>query len=315
MIIDIHMHIGDILHREGGKSATLDVEMPNRFNIQRFEEDILKFNSFKITKYFFEKYDDFYTLSVQKRIKAGNIYNLNKYFDILTNFSLKFFGDTTVKSICMPVAPYVTLNDIYPITQTERRLLSFTSINPDLSIRDACDELCNSIYKCHGLKLHPIIQGIPFNSPYTYSALDIFNGTGKPVLFHAGASRYYLGNEKNLQHCDLDDPYAAREMIEKYPQIPFIIGHSGIAEYQEWAMLLKKYDNVYFDITVQSVYTIRKLISWYGEDKMLFATDWPCVNPTTTLNIAIKALNDRQMEKCFYQNAKNLIGWSLDEVM
>lgn len=310
MIIDIHMHMGDILHRGGGKAITLDVEMPNKLNIQRFEEDVLKFNSFGITKYFFEKFDDLYTLSVQNRIQAGNIYNLYKYFDMLTSFSKKIFGDTSVKSICMPVAPYVTLDDIYPITQTEHRLLAFTSINPDLSIKDACTELSNSIDKCYGLKLHPIIQGIPFNSPYTYSALDLFNGIGKPVLLHAGASRYYLGNEKIYQHCDLDDPYAAREMIKRYPQIPFIIGHAGIAEYQMWAELLKKYDNVYFDITVQSVSSIRKLISWYGEDKMLFATDWPCVNPKTTFNIVVKALNDRQIEKCFYQNAENLMGWN-----
>lgn len=310
MIIDIHMHLGDILHREGGKTVTLDVEMPNKLNIQRFEEDVLKFNSFGVTKYFFEKFDDLYTLSVQNRIQAGNIHNLYKYFDMLTSFSKKIFGDTSVKSICMPVAPYVTWDDIYPITQTEHRLLVFASINPDLSIKGACTELSNSIDKCCGLKLHPIIQGIPFNSPYTYSALDLFNGIGKPVLLHAGASRYYLGNEKIYQHCDLDDPYAAREMIKSYPQIPFIIGHAGIAEYQMWAELLKKYDNVYYDITVQSVSSIRKLISWYGEDKMLFATDWPCVNPKTTFNIVVKALNDRQIEKCFYQNAKNLMGWN-----
>lgn len=310
MIIDIHMHIGDILHRGGGESVTLDVEMPNSFNIQRFEEDVLRFNSFGITKHLFEKYDDFYTLSVQNRIRAGNLRNLNKYFDILSVFSKKIFNDASVKSVCMPVAPYVTFDDIYSITQAEHRLLTFTSINPDLTITDACNELLSSLGKCYGLKLHPIIQGIPFNSPYTYSALDIFDGTGKPVLIHAGASRYYLGNEKNLQHCDLNDPYAAREMVERYPQIPFIIGHAGIAEYQEWADLLKKYENVYFDITVQPVCAIHKLISWYGEDKMLFATDWPCVNPKTTLGIVIKALNDRQLEKCLYQNAKTLLGWN-----
>lgn len=310
MIIDIHMHIGDILHHNGGKNATLDLEMPNKFNIQRFEEDVLRFNSFNVTKYFLKKYDDLYTLSVQNRIKAGNIHNLYKYFDMLKAFSKKIFGDTAVKSICMPVAPYVTFDDLYPITQTEPRLLTFTSINPDLSIKDACAELYNSMDKCYGLKLHPIIQGIPFNSSFTYSALDLFNGTGKPVLLHAGASRYYLGSEKVYQHCELDDPYAAMEMIKRYPQIPFIVGHAGIAEYQEWAELLKKYDNVYFDITVQSVSAIHKLISWYGEDKMLFATDWPCVNPKTTLGIAVKALNDRQLEKCFYQNAKKLMGWN-----
>lgn len=310
MIIDIHMHIGDILHLGGGKSVTGNIKMPHNFNIQRFEEDVLRFNSFGITKYFFGKYDDFYTLSVQKRIRAGNLHNLSKYYDILSATSKKLFNDASVKSACMPVAPYVTFDDIYTITRTEHRLLAFTSINPDLSIKDACTELSRSVDKCCGLKLHPIIQGISFDSPYIYNALDILDGTEKPVLLHAGASRYYLGDEKIFQHCDLDDPYAAKEMVKRYPRIPFIIGHAGISEYQEWADLLKKYENVYFDITAQPVRAIHELISWYGEDRMLFATDWPCINPKTTLGIVMKALNDRQLEKCLYQNAKNLLGWN-----
>lgn len=308
MIIDVHMHLGDILHKDGGKIISHTVEMPNRFNIQRFEEDILKFNSFPLSKIMFEILDDHYTRSVSDRIKAGTYENLKRYYNFLENTSSQLFGDSLVRSFCMPVAPYVTFEDLYLASSNESRLLSFNSIDPTYPLDLACHLLKETMPYCYGLKLHPIIQGIPFNSEYTYCALDIINGTGKPVLLHAGASRYYLGNEKHFQHCEYDDPLAAREMIRRYPDIPFIIGHAGIAEYKTWASLLHKYENVYFDITVQSVSSIKQLIKWYGEDKMLFATDWPCVNPETTLKIVKKALNEKQLKKLMYENALSLFG-------
>lgn len=308
MIIDVHMHLGDILHRNGGRIISQHVDMPQRFNIQRFEEDILKFNSFTLSKILFEVLDDYYTLSVSNRIKAGTYENLKKYYAYLESISSDLFGDFLVRSFCMPVAPYVFIEDILPVSTEDKRLLPFNSIDKGDSVDDACGRLMETMPCCYGLKLHPIIQGIPFNSEYTYRALDIFNGSGKPVLLHAGASRYYLGNEKRFQHCELDDPVAAKEMISRYPDIPFIIGHAGIAEYEEWASLLCKYDNVYFDITVQSVSSIKQLIKQYGEDKMLFATDWPCINPITTVGIVKKALNDRQLEKLMFKNALSLFG-------
>lgn len=314
MIIDVHMHLGDILHENGGKTIYKSVKMPKQFNIQRFEEDILKFNGNRFTKILFEKFDGSYTKSVANRIKAGTFENLKNYYTFLECISNKWFGDSKIKTICMPVAPYVTFDDIFAVSQKDRRLLPFTSINPLMSLNDACKSVKEILPNCYGLKLHPIIQGIPFNSDLTFNVLDIFKATGKPVLLHAGASRYYLGKEKSLQHCELDNPYAAKIMIERYPDIPFIIGHAGINEYEEWASIFKNFDNVYIDITVQSVRSIKKLMKWYGEDRMLFATDWPCINPKSTLGIVRKALSDVQLEKIMYRNAillfkNNMLEW------
>lgn len=314
MIIDVHMHLGDILHKNGGKIISKSVDMPNNFNIQRFDEDVLKLNSYLFSnKIVFGIFDDSYTRSVSYRIKAGTYENLMKYYSMLECISSEMFGDSVIRTFCMPVAPYVTFEDIYDFSSKDNRLLPFNSINKTYSLETSCNHLIETLPNCYGLKLHPIIQGIPFNSEYTYNALDVFNGTGKPVLLHAGACRYYLGEEKCLQHCDLDNPIAAKEMISRYPDIPFIIGHAGIAEYKEWASLLYKFDNVYIDITSQSVSSIKSLIKWYGEDKLLFATDWPCINPKTTLRIAKKALTDSQLEKLMFKNALSLFGKNIVE--
>lgn len=313
MIIDVHMHLGNFLRKNGKDVISKHIEMPQGFNIQRFEEDVLHFKHFTITDYLFQKYDDYYTFSVRNRIKAGTYQNLNKYYSFLEHMSQRLFNDSTIRTFCMPIAPYVTFQDIYPYSVNDNRLLSFNSIDLSYSLDMAINKLIETLPYCYGLKLHPIIQGIPFNSECTYRALDIFKGTGKPVLLHAGASRYFLGKEKRLQHCELDNPFDAKEMISRYPDIPFIVGHAGIAEYKEWAELLHKYENVYVDITVQSVSTVKELIQWYGEDKLLFATDWPCVNPKTTMGVVLKALDDNQVEKILYKNALSLFGKSILE--
>lgn len=314
MIIDVHMHVGDFLHKNGRNTISQHREMPDNFNIQRFEEDVLKFNRCNITNLIFDKFDDCYTISVSNRIKAGTYENLKKYLSFLESSARALFDDSRIRAFCMPIAPYVSFDDVYTLAKKEKRLLAFNSISVGQSIEEINDRLSSTLHYCYGLKLHPIIQGIPFNSEYTYTALDLFNGKGKPVLLHAGSSRYYIGVEKRLQHCELDNPFAAREMISRYPEIPFIIGHAGIAEYKEWARIFYKYDNVYIDITVQPVSAIKELIRWYGEDRILFATDWPCVNPKTTLGIVRKALNDTQMEKIFYKNALSLFGEKIFDV-
>lgn len=306
MIIDAHMHLGDFLNDNGIRILKERTEMPDGFNIQKFEEKILRFNSNFITKAIFEKFDDYYTLSVINRIKAANLNNYKVHRNTLAKKSEQLFGDRQVICFCMPIAPYVPFRDVYKATKKIKSLRCFTSINPNLSIEDACEEFEQDAPLFYGLKLHPIIQGIPFNSERTFAILDIMKKIGKPVLFHAGASRYYLGNERYKQHCELDDIAAAEEMVKRYPEIQFVIGHGGIAEYQEWAEALRKYDNTYFDLTVQSKKTIRELISYYGEDKILFATDWPCVDDKTTISIASHALSSNQLEKCMFLNASRI---------
>ena len=309
MIIDIHMHLGDFLYRNGASMIGNDIPFPKRFTIQSFEEKVLRFNSNAATRWFFAKYDDLYTESVKNRIHAATFAHLQEYFDLLSNSSSKLFGDSIVESYCMPIAPYVTYSDIREWAKSEKRLKTFTSINPDLSIEESTKEIASAANdpNCYGIKLHPIIQGIPFNSERCYSAIEAFRKSGKPILFHAGASRYYLGKEKKCQHCELDDVKSASEMVSRYPDVPFIIGHAGIAEYNEWAQEFRLFNNVFFDITVQPCKTIQELVSIYGEDRALFATDWPCVNPGITMKIVRKALSSSQLEKVMFKNAKSIL--------
>lgn len=301
------MHLGNFLYPHGGTTITQQVKMPHQFNVQRFEEDVLQFNSSKILKRFFEKHDDAYTKSVRERVFAGTLSNFQNYKYKLKKISNDLFFDEIIYCACMPIAPYVCFDDIYEVSKKEDSLLPFTSIDPKKSIPDACDTLENQIDKCYGVKLHPIIQGIKFDSDLVFSAMEVIRLSGIPVLFHAGASRYYLGEERFLQHCEYDDITAAETLVSSFPEIPFIIGHAGIAEYLEWTDALCKYDNIFCDGTLQSVTTLREILNRFGEDRIMYGSDWPCVRFETTVKIYMKTLKPSQFEKCFYKNAQQLL--------
>ncbi len=301
------MHLGNFLYPHGGTTITQQIKMPQQFNIQRVEEDVLQFRSSRILKRFFEKYDDAYTKSVRERTFAASVSNFQYHKLKLKKLSNHLFSDENIYCACMSIAPNVCFDDIYEASRTEKSLLPFTSINPEKSISDACETLRNDIDKCYGVKLHPILQGITFDSDLVFSAMEVIRSSRIPVLFHAGASRYYLGEEKVLQHCEYDDITAAKKLVSSFPEVPFIIGHAGIAEYREWADALCRFENIFCDGTVQSVTTLREIIDSYGEERVMYASDWPCVRSEPTIRIYEKALKPSQLERIFYGNAQQLL--------
>lgn len=306
MIIDCHMHLGDILHPNGGTIISSSISMARKLNVQWFEESVLHFNSYWWSNILFRLLDDNYTKSVQERIKCGTYKNFINYKELLKNKSNSLYSDNRVYFACMPVLPYVSFEDIIECSKADQTILPFTSINPFSSIQESCESISSQMKEAYGLKLHPIIQGIPFNSKRTFEALEAMKPFKKPVLLHSGSSRYYIGEEKALQHLEYDDVKAARNMVEAFPTINFILGHAGCAEYEEWAKELSFFENVFVDITVQSKSTIRKLINLYGEDRILFASDWPCINPEITFSTVVKAVSGQQLDKCLYKNASFL---------
>ncbi len=301
------MHLGDILHYNGGNIISQNINMPKKINIQWFEENILRFRSNCVTQKLFALLDDQYTKSVQDRIKSGTYENFLKYKLFLQQMSNRYFKNDRVYFACMPVAPYVNFEDLIIWNSKDSTILPFTSIDPNISINDACYKVSSQMYKAYGLKLHPIIQGIPFNSKRTFKVLESIEKFNKPVLLHTGSSRYYLGDEREKQHLELDDIKSAKEMIRTFPNVIFILGHAGCSEVVDWTNEFSPFENVFIDITVQSKNSIRFLINRYGEDRILFGSDWPCIDPRITLKIIINTLTEKQQEKCFFRNASNLL--------
>ena len=308
MIIDIHMHLGNILYPQGEYIINSYVPYPNGFNIQRFEEDVLEYKSNKFSRWAFDLLDDFYTKSVRKRIFAGTYENFLNHKKIVSEYDKKIGGNGRLFFVCMPVSPYVTYKDLYEVARKDKDLLLFTSPNPTIPIQDACELIENETKFACGIKLHPIIQQKQFDSDLYISAIETIRKKDKVVLFHAGASRYYLGKEKIMQKCEYDDIQAAKRLVKLFPDVKFIMGHAGIAEYKEWANEFKNYDNVFVDGTVQSVKSLQELHSLYGSNRILYGSDFPAIRTEPTLKIFFKAFKGEALEKCLYKNALTLLG-------
>jgi hypothetical protein len=308
MIVDIHMHLGNILYPNGGDIINSSIPFPNRFNIQRFEEDILENKSTRFSHWAFDLLDDVYTKSVRKRIFAGTYENFLNHKKIVAEYDKKIGGDGKMLFVCMPVSPYVTYKDLVEAAQKDKNLLPFTSPNPDIPIQDACELIESEIKTAYGIKLHPIIQRTQFDADLYVSAIETIRKKDKIVLFHAGASRYYLGKERILQKCEYDDISAAKRLVKLFPDVKFIMGHAGIAEYKEWASEFKNSDNVFVDGTVQSVKSLQELHSLYGSNRILYASDFPAIRTEPTLKIFFKAFKGELLEKCLYKNAITLLG-------
>ena len=157
-------------------------------------------------------------------------------------------------------------------------------------------------YNLKGIKLHPDFQKFNIDDE---RMIDVYKYIAKcklPVLFHTGDDRY-----------DYSSPKRLRRVVDKVPDLKCTAAHLG--GYRKWDEA-KKYlvhENVYVD-TCSSLYFLPKemsleLLDIYGEDKVLFGTDFPMQNATDELKL-VESLNlsEEFKEKLFYKNFISLYG-------
>lgn len=153
-----------------------------------------------------------------------------------------------------------------------------------------------------GVKLHPDFQKFEISDAKmdeAYAAMAEFN---MPVLFHTGDKRY---NWSNPMHVPV--------ILRRHPRLKVICAHFGA--YSQWddAADCLKGESVWVD-TSSSFFMIsdeqaKKYISLYGEEKVLFGSDYPMWNVGDEIqNILRLGLTDKQNEKIFSGNLSNLLG-------
>ncbi len=152
-----------------------------------------------------------------------------------------------------------------------------------------------------GLKVHPDISGLPFNDARLYPYLEMADQYQLPVLIHTQQTPY----SKVAYVC---------EMADRFPNVPFILGHMSLAEdKQESFRALKKYPNIYAD-TAWVYYSDVVTACEAGLcDKILFGTDSPIGGADTYGDPAFyldyytnPSLPKETAEKVLYKNAQKL---------
>lgn len=196
-----------------------------------------------------------------------------------------------------------SINDFLYESQSEfEGFFAFGTLYPEMSQYDMEIELDRMISMgFYGVKLHPDFQRTPADS----SGMKLIARcvAGKlPVLIHAGDSRF-----------DFSNPDRIRNLIESAPpDFTLIAAHlGGFSVWDEAANKLTGYDNLYVDtcssLNFLDPERVNELIDIYGEDKVLFGTDYPMWNYADEFEmIARLKLSTVTQRKILYENANSL---------
>lgn len=301
MIIDIHSHLGNILYPNGGDTifktgipefSEIDTITLAAQDLYRVPEELYKDNE-----------DEFLTIlgeGSQSRCFTATLENMQK----------SLVGIPIVKTACMPVPPHVVFEDLKAATKLDDRIIAFTGVDfthPARITQQLEKDVANG---AKGLKLHPIIQKTPANSEAVFSAVQTFSSHNLPVLVHCGKSSYYVNEERtSRQTVEFGSISPIAELVSQFQDVSFILGHAGLFEVEELISRLSRQKNTWVDISFQSPETIETLITAFGPERILFASDWPWGDRTTPIKTVKAACRgDAGLEHLiFYENAANLL--------
>ncbi|MBE5792501.1 MAG: amidohydrolase [Clostridiales bacterium] len=245
----------------------------------------------------------------QKASKTiGEFYDIHMHFDGTVDALLALGEKHSVsKHLVHSVATnahQVTSINNFIISECEKhkdRLIGFSTLHQDFeNPAEELKRIRESGLK--GVKLHPDFQKFEISSPIMDDAYRAMMELDLPVLFHTGDSRYTWSHPMHIP-----------VILKKHPHLKVICAHFGAySQWQEAADCLKGAD-VWVD-TSSSFFMIsddeaKKYIARYGEDRVLFGSDYPMWDVGDEIqNILRLGLTVKQNEKIFSGNLKALLG-------
>lgn len=307
-IIDIHTHIGDILHDCGSQVIQAE-DLPDRnlfdtgFKLRNlidagFYAALIRYrHTGKQPPFIIREWG---TYSNRQRNGVASVENMRKSLD----------SSGVTQTCCLPIPPYVTFEDI--VTAGDDRIIPFTGVDFTREY-DVRKTLARHVsHGAKGMKLHPIVQNVALSDRRLRDAVDIFSMFNLPVLFHSGVTSYYHGREKVKQAPQNGNIADAEQLIREFPHVNFIVGHAGGIEVGDVIAKLPRYENAFVDTSFQSPERIRDLIYAFGSERVLFASDWPYGDRTISIKMVRLACGGNELleKKLLYRNAATLL--SLD---
>ena len=247
------------------------------------------------------------------KIAAKAVKSIGDFYDIPMD------GDGTVESLlrqakevgiqkCLALAVAVDaahvrhVNDflIASVSAHPDEMWGFATLHPDMEDPGAeVERVLRAGMK--GIKLHPDMQHFSLAEARTDKLFAACAGVC-PMMFHTGDSRYHNSN-----------PSLVPPILKKYPNLTLICAHFG--GYSEWdeATRCLLDTNVYVDTSSTSFRNppekVRALIDAYGEDRVLFGTDFPMWLAQPELDVLLSlGLSDTALRKIFSENILRLLG-------
>jgi uncharacterized protein len=164
-----------------------------------------------------------------------------------------------------------------------------------------------------GIKLHPNMARFTPNDKRAWAFYEECTQLRLPVLIHCG-----LVGKEGIVNPDQTMGYTGRhaeiahffEPIEEFPNLQFVLCHSGGIQNDQAIGLARKNRNVWLDIQGQSVVNIRKMIAEVGPERLMFGSDWPFFPVASLLvRLLIATEGDKKIRKLiFSENARRFWG-------
>lgn len=236
---------------------------------------------------------DFYGISVEKDGTVGHLLSQAHEAGVSRCLALAVAGEARQVG---------HINDfmIEEVRAHPEALWGFGTLHPDME--DPGKEVERVLRAgLRGIKLHPDMQRFSLADPKADRLFAACAGVC-PMMIHTGDNRYHNSN-----------PSLLPPILKKYPRLTLICAHLG--GYSEWedAVRCLGDTNVYVDTSSCSFCLpperIRELISVYGEDRVLFGTDFPMWDARPEIDFLLSLeLSDTAYRKIFSENLIRLLG-------
>ncbi len=189
------------------------------------------------------------------------------------------------------------------------QLIPFIGLDPCMSEAELLAEIeTRHAEGARGIKLHPAAQRFYPNDRRLWPVYARAQELGWPVIYHSGAFALGAGvvDFAALTHFP--------EVLESFPRMTVVFGHSGFGDWDASAELAAKYPNAMFDCCYvingtepnpslkddEAAAAIRKV----GTDRMMFGSDYPWFDPALdAARIARLPLTDAEKRAVLYENA------------
>ncbi|HZU98775.1 MAG TPA: amidohydrolase family protein [Planctomycetota bacterium] len=156
-----------------------------------------------------------------------------------------------------------------------------------------------------GLKVHPAVQLVPPEDRRAIRLYDLCGERGIPVFFHCGP----VGIELELGRA-LTQVRRYRKPIEDLPRTTFVLGHSGALQMEEALELARTHENVWLELSSQSLGNVRRILDEGPLDRIVFGSDWPFYHQAIGLAKVLVATEGRPdvRRRVLHDNAARLLG-------
>ena len=305
-IIDFHTHLGDIFH----DNQNIAFKRPYLSHPDTFDPfGELEENGFA------------HPLVVDDQQKQNVLIDAGLYrvWDRGNLFTTRECMDRCgiVYMVSLPILPNTSFEDALAASILEPRLVPFTC--PDFGLPD--DKMLEKLRQdiangARGLKIHPILQNIAITDPRCAGPIELFGERGLPVTWHCGVNDYYRPDSPYLRQTNkaFGALHYTMELLRRYSDFVLVPAHGGGScggEMEQLAETAARLGckNLYIESSNRGAPDIVRALELFGEDRVMYGTDWPFGTPDYSIRYLERALADRpeQLDKVFYQNAARIL--------